>query len=228
MSGDRPLYLWVHELAPGGSIRWQSPKVGHAVYVWKGGITVAGKTFGTDSVVIVEHKGTATIEAGAGGATLVHYHQSEALPNMTVKAGGNVHLIGKDGINIRNDVPRQTVHTLWADAHCPTCDLWLHRSAFSASRPQGEPHMHNAHEIIFVTEGRTIVGKTHLPGTAIAVDAETIYGFGVDEGGAAFLNFRASDPMVRMTSKGKPTTEWISEYDYQVKGIASPATRASQ
>ena len=225
MAAERPLYLWVHELAPGASIRWHSPKVGHAIYVWKGGITVAGQALGDASVVIVEHKGSAAIEAGAGGATLVHYHQSEALPNMTAKAGGNVHVVGKDGLHRRIDAPRNTVHTVWADAHCPTCDLWLHHSKFGLSRPQGEPHMHSAHEIIFVTGGRTVVGKIHPPGTAIAVDAETIYGFGVDEGGADFSNFRPSNPMIRMTAKGKPTTEWMSEYDYMVKGEASPATR---
>ena len=228
MAADRPLYLWVHELSPGGSIRWQAPKVGHAIYVWKGSVTVAGQSLGAESVVIIEHQGGTSIEAGAGGATLVHYHQSEALPNMTAKAGGNVHLLDKAGLHTRVDAPRHTVHTIWADSHCPTCDLWLHHSAFSVPRPQGEPHMHNAHEIIFVTSGRTVVGKTHLPGTAIAVDAETIYGFGIDDGGASFINFRPSNPMIRMTAKGKPTTDWMSEYDYMVTGASNPATRPRQ
>ncbi len=228
MSEDRPLYLWIHELAPGSSIRWQAPKVGHALYVWKGGVKAGAKALGEECVVIVEHKGSTTLEAGPEGATLVHYHQSEALPNQTAKAGGHVHLVDKEGLSTRIDESRHSVHRVRADSHFPTCDLWLHRSAFTAPRPQAEPHMHSEDEIIFCVDGRVIVGKTHLPGTAIAVDAQTIYGFGVDEGGAAFLNFRPSNPKVRMTAKGKPTTEWMSEYDYMVKGLVINNNAATQ
>jgi hypothetical protein len=225
VGADRPLLLWVHEMAPGSSIAWAAPKVGHVAYAWKGSVNANGQALETESVVVVEHGGNCTITAGAGGATLVHYHQSEALPNMTTKAGGHVHLVDSRGLHRRDDAARNTLHTVWADAHCPTCDLWLHKSAFGISRPQGEPHMHNAHEIIFVTSGRVVVGRTHAAGTAVAVDADTIYGFGVDEGGAAFINFRPGDPCVRMTAKGKPLTDWMSEYDYMVKGGVSPATR---
>lgn len=220
---DRPLLLWVHEMAPGSSIALAAPKVGHAAYVWKGGIEANGKALGTESVVVVEHGGNCTITADAGGATLAHYHQSEALPNMTAKAGGHVHFVGADGLHRRDDPSRHTVSTVWADAHCPTCDLWLHKSAFGVSRPQGEPHMHNVDEIIFVVSGRVVVGRIHAPGTAVAVDTDTIYGFGVDEGGASFINFRPRDPSVRMTAKGKPLTDWMSEYDYMVNGGISPA-----
>ena len=223
ITGERPLYAWVHEMAPGSRISFKSPRVGHVAHVWKGSVDADGKPLETGSTVIVEHRGNATVTAGPQGATLVHYHQSEALPNMTEKAGGHAHFVGPNGLHVRDDGPRATVHTVWADAHCPTCDLWLHRSAFGIPRPQGELHMHNDHEIIFVVSGDCIVGRSRKPGTAVAVDAEAIYGFGVGEGGAAFLNFRPGNPQIRFAAKGKPTCDWMSEYDYMVKGGISPA-----
>lgn len=217
---DRPLLLWAHELAPGASIRWESPKFGHVFYVWKGDVQVDGTPVEAERVIVVEHNARARIEAGNGGATLLHFHQSEAQPPLTSKAGGNVHIAPRDGLFSKWDPARACTNTVWVDAHCPTCDLWLHRSVFGKARPQSEPHMHNEDEIIFVVEGGTLVGKMHQPGTAIAVDTETIYAFGVAEGGTAFINFRAVNPFVRMTERGKPMTGWISEWEF-MRGTAS-------
>jgi hypothetical protein len=210
----RPLLLWAHELAPGAELRWQNPKFGHVLYIWKGGVEVDSSPMSEESTVVVEHRANARVKAGPQGATLLHYHQSEDAAPLTQKAGGNVHRVSKEGLFGTRDEVRNCTNTVWADAHCPTCDLWLHRSAFGTPRPQSEPHMHNEDEIIFVVQGGTIVGKTHPPGTAIAVDAETIYGFGVAEGGTAFTNFRPCNPMVKMTKGGKPTTDWISEWEF--------------
>lgn len=213
----RPLLLWAHELAPGAQLRWQNPKFGHVLYVWKGEVDVGATTMGEECTVVVEHRAAATVKAGPEGATLLHYHQSEDAEPLTGKAGGNVHLVSKQGIYATRDEIRNSTTLVWADSHCPTCDLWLHRSGFSMPRPQSEPHMHNEDEIIFVLQGGTILGKTYAPGTAIAVDAETIYAFGVAEGGTAFTNFRPCNPLVRMTRHGKPTTDWISEWDFMHK-----------
>jgi quercetin dioxygenase-like cupin family protein len=219
---DRPLVLWSHELAPGASIRWETPKYGHVLYVWRGDVDVDGTPLEAERVVVVEHNARVAIEAGSSGATLLHFHQSEAHPPMTDKGGGSVHIAPRDGLFSNRDPARSCTNTVWADAHCPTCDLWLHRSAFGKARPQSEPHMHNDDEIIFVVQGGTLVGRMHRPGTAIAVDRETIYAFGVDEGGTAFLNFRAVNPFVRMTERGKPTSDWISEWEFMRGAVAVP------
>lgn len=208
----RPLLLWVHELQPGALLRWRQPKVGHLLYVWKGAVRANGAVAAEKSVVVVEHRAHAEVEAGAQGASLLHYHESESTTVLAQKAGGNVHVVGPQGLTDRRD-ERNSHHTLWADSHCPTCELWFHRSAFVAPRPQGNPHRHDQDEIIFVEEGGTIVGKTHRPGTAIAIDANVIYGFGVAEGGAAFLNFRPRNPAAMLTERRKPKTPWFSEYE---------------
>ncbi len=107
------------------------------------------------------------------------------------------------------------MHTLvWATSHCPTCDLWLHRSTFSKPRPQSGEHMHNSDEIIVVVKGEMMVGKARPVGTAIAIDANTIYGFGVPPDGMAFINFRAVDSLIALTEKGRTVTDWISEWDF--------------
>jgi len=210
---DQRLVLWAHQLAPGSSIHWQSPKFGHVLYVWEGDAQVNETAVDSKSAIVVEHNSDSAVEAGSSGAPILHFHQCESDPPMTTKAGGHVHIPPRGGLFSHDDPSRHGTNTVWADADCPTCDLWLHKSAFRKARPQSEPHMHNEDEIIFVVDGETIVGKFHPPGTAIAVSAETIYAFGVAEGGTAFINFRATNPFVKMTERGKPVTDWISERD---------------
>jgi hypothetical protein len=220
---DRPLHLWAHELSPGAGIRWTTPKFGHVVYIWKGDVRVAGTPVEAGRAVVIEHNANAHVEAGAGGATLLHFHQAETQPPLTTKAGGHVHIPPREGLFSNRDEARHSTNVLFADAHCPTCDLWLHRSSFTRARPQSEPHMHNEDEIIFVVEGGTLVGRMHAPGTAIAVDHETIYAFGVADGGTSFINFRAVNPFVKMTERGIPKTDyWISEWEYMKNASAVP------
>jgi quercetin dioxygenase-like cupin family protein len=66
-----------------------------------------------------------------------------------------------------------------------------------------QPHAHSASEIIFVTEGEIRLGAQVCgAGTAIFIDAETLYGFRAGPDGAAFLNFR-----------GDPAPEYIFKDD---------------
>src|SRR5215471_17388474 len=54
-----------------------------------------------------------------------------------------------------------------------------------------QPHAHTASEIIYVTQGEIQLGSQVAgPGTAIFIDAETLYGFRAGPEGATFLNFR--------------------------------------
>ena len=210
---DRPLFAWVHKLSPDAAIRWARPPVGHVVYVWEGSAVAAGDQGKPDtqleegSVLAVEHGGEAALRAGAGGAKLVHFHQREGA-DPPVKAGGHSHVIGKEGV-FTSSGPRSHGGTvgvrMWLDSSCPTCGLWLHQNSFSDLTPQGKAHYHTEDEIIFVVQGGLVLGRqTHPPGTALAIDANTVYGFGVAEGGMAFINFRPVDPTVIMMSREGP------------------------
>jgi Cupin domain len=56
---------------------------------------------------------------------------------------------------------------------------------------EAQPHAHSSAEIIYVTQGELRLGaRVAGPGTAIYVDADTLYSFGVGPEGATFLNFR--------------------------------------
>jgi quercetin dioxygenase-like cupin family protein len=56
---------------------------------------------------------------------------------------------------------------------------------------EAQPHAHSAAEIIYVTQGELRLGaRVAGPGTAIYVEADTLYGFKVGPEGATFLNFR--------------------------------------
>ena len=215
---DRPLWLWMHELAPGAQIRWDKPALGHVVYVWKGAAGIAGQALAPEWVVSIEHQGNAVIEAGADGATLLHYHSRDTSTAQLDRPGGHVHVRGPDGMvkvkNYNNDMTT----IVWADSKCPTCEVWMHKSEFGTPFPQGLAHFHPEHEIIFVTEGGMIVGRQiHKPGTALAVDSDTVYGFGVDAGGLGFTNFRPSEPHFVMKSRNGPEHAPISEYDHLAK-----------
>lgn len=202
---DRPLWLWVHELMPGTGLRWNAPEVGHVLHVWKGGVALDGQTTGTDAVICIEHGANAFVEAGEYGATLLHYHSRVPHPTQNSRPGGHVHVSDQDGLlKVKNEQYDVTT-TFWLDSKCPNCELWLHKSEIVNPRPQSLPHFHPEDEIIFVVKGGMIVGRRILkPGTALAVDANTTYAFGVDQGGLAFTNFRPTEPHFVMMSRDGP------------------------
>lgn len=211
---ERSLCLWEHQLAPGATLNFAAPLVGHVLFVKSGSVSMEGRSLAPRWVLIVEHQGGARVEAGADGAVLLHFHQSEDLPPMTSKAGGNVHVVPPEGVVTRNDTERGTAHSVFSTSHCPTCDLWLHRTSISKPRPPGGAHRHSADEIIVVTDGQMLLGRARPAGTVIAIEADTVYGFGVPEQGLSFINFRAVDSGMQMIDRGKPNSDWFSEWEY--------------
>jgi quercetin dioxygenase-like cupin family protein len=63
-----------------------------------------------------------------------------------------------------------------------------------APNSEAQAHGHSSSEIIYVTQGELRLGSQLCgPGSAIYVEANTLYGFKVGPEGATFLNFRG-DP----------------------------------
>ena len=109
---DRPLWLWMHELASGAQIRFAQPPLAHLLYVWKGELAADGVSVGAEGVVCVEHLGTTTVTAGQSGATLLHYHSQGPDPTREARPGGGVHVLGCDGIRkVRDDTYYETTTT---------------------------------------------------------------------------------------------------------------------
>jgi hypothetical protein len=188
---ERPLFLWRHDMRAGAWLHFDKPAVGHVLYVLSGAIEVNGATVEENGTACVEHDATADVRA-ARETVLYHFHERE--PRHVSRPGGHVHLTGAKGIlQARHDYANH-LGTLWLDADCPNCELWLHRSEFTAPRQQRHSHYHTTDEIIVLLKGTMKVGNRALrPGTALAIDSHTPYGFGAPETGLAFINFRATD-----------------------------------
>jgi hypothetical protein len=218
-ANNRPLFLWQHTLAPGSAIHWNRPPVGHLIYTWRGCAETDGCRIDEDGMLIVEQDGLAVLRAGATPVTILHFYR----PSTTLVArGGGAHVVNH----------AQALHyampnvegSVFADSSCPNCELWFHknelRGAYAVAR-----HLHTEDEIIFVVKGSMSVGRRQLPvGSALAIDANTVYGFSAGEGGLTFVNFRAQDPfLVMVTPDGNSAP--IREYDFVHDAAAKSAHR---
>ena len=89
----------------------------------------------------------------------------------------------------------------------------MQRNDFRGAKIAGR-HLHTEDEIIFILKGSIVVGRRQLtPGSALAIDANTVYTFTAGEGGLSFINFRAQDPyFIEVTPEGK--SEPMREYEF--------------
>lgn len=206
---DRPLILTEHTLGGDASLRYDRPHTGHVIYVWKGAIAHDTAYLSAGSAVVVEHGAEAELRGTGEGAVLLDFCAAECRDR---RGGGHVHARPAEAAPARRIPGEQKALHLYADAMCPTCELWLHKSVFLGGPDNGvRPHWHNEDEIIFITEGRMLLGARALgAGSAIAVDEGSVYSFMADEAGLAFINFRASDPIYKTRGEDKQVIE-ISE-----------------
>ena len=212
---DRPIRVWTHELEAGAALRWTRAPVDHLIYVWHGEVVCDDEPAKAEGAVVVEHGARASLRA-TQPSTLVHFVLAPGR-NEPTRAGGKVHAIsggavprGEDGLGIR--------HALFADAGCPSCSLWLHRNDFRADYEVGL-HAHSEDEVIFIVAGSMRVGRRELgPGSALAIDRETRYGFFAGAEGVAFVNFRPSHPYALIGDGQAPIDE--AQYIHAAVGTA--------
>jgi hypothetical protein len=206
----RPILLWTHEMQPNAELRWDKPAMGQVAYVWEGSILAGEGELQAGSAILVEHGGAATVRGGANGATMLHFHRPQGHPQPPPGSGGGVHILGPEGAYQSHDGPVAT-NTIYGDSACPTCELWLHKTAVSAGGLMAPRHYHTDDEIIFILSGAMIVGSRELgPGTALAIDSNTIYSFKTGPEGLEFINFRPTHPfMIKVDppGEGKPISE---------------------
>ena len=199
---ERPLLMWQHNLKAGAGLAFDRPATGHVLYVLSGAIDVDGIAVEANGTACIEHGARASVRATTD-TVIYHFHERE--PRHVSRPGGHVHVSGSKGILQARHEHVNHFGTLWADADCPNCELWLHRSEFTAPREQRHSHYHTTDEIIVILQGAMMVGNRALnPGTALAIDTHTPYGFGAPGAGLTFLNFRATDSSnVQMPPEGE-------------------------
>jgi quercetin dioxygenase-like cupin family protein len=200
LTGARdPLHLLRHALAPGTILCLRGEPADRLVYVLDGEIEVDGWALAKGSSMIVEFGAETDFVANEErGAVLLVFNQ--AVRPADARAGGHVHLLPRASVPGTHDLGTQDEigGGLHADAGCPTCTVWLHENDFHCKEGTVVPlHSHSADEIIFVTAGEIKLGnRCYGPGTALAIAANTVYGFEAAPKGLSFVNFRAASPTV--------------------------------
>ena len=193
---DRPIRLWIHELAQGAHIALDAPPVGHCLYVLEGEVIANGQRVPADGAVLVEHHGRAAIQAASAGAKLAHFCQRTPAKTPHSRAGGHVHIAGPKGDYQIEVAGGGGTLTVFGDSGCPTCELWLHRSDLRGPRTQARSHYHTDDEVILFLSGEMLLGGSRMlkPRTALAIDENTHYKFNTGPAGLAFINYRVTEP----------------------------------
>ena len=209
-----PIHLHLAELGPGENLH-VGPLAGDcAAYVWQGDVEAGPKGKGValaaGSSAIVERGGALELTGGLGGAQVLLFSAVEGSDGAgagdgaaNVQKGGHVHLLPAARVPRMAPEPGSAGVSggLHADSACPSCTVWLHENHFpggmelSAEQTARGVHSHTEDEIIFVIGGEIRLGsKLYGPGTALAIAADTLYGFTAGPAGLSFVNFRAAMP----------------------------------
>jgi hypothetical protein len=187
-----PIHLHVHRLRAGASLRFTSAATDHLIYVWTGTAVAEDTELGPRSTAIVEYGASLTMAGGSEGAVLVEFNMQRRTPS--ARGGGHIHLLPQDCVP-RVDVNegKRVGMALHADSLCPTCQVWLHENDYADADVETAVHSHSAHEVIFVRAGEIRLGhRLHGPGTALAIAADTKYGFRSGPHGLSLVNFRGA------------------------------------
>lgn len=216
-----PILLHRICLAAGGSIAIGDAGAGQAYYVRSGAVTVFGQLVGAGGSIVVEHGAAADLLA-SGPSELFCFAIGDANAQAVTRPGGRVHVLPPAQVPrcVDFDGAGQYGGALYADAACPTCEIWLHETIVHAG-VEVELHSHSEDEIILVIEGEIILGQRAFgPGTAVAVARKTLYGFHAGREGLAFLNFRPRSPVYEPRDRSRPP---VDERQYYLDRMPAPA-----
>jgi len=188
------IHLHLHRLGGGATLNVDGTPTDRLIYIWKGAVEAGGRNLAPRSTAIVEHGSSLRLTALEPDTSVLEFHRRQR--GNEHRAGGHVHLLPSDRVpRVDNAAGSRTGMALHADAQCPTCQVWLHENDFGEAGGEVAVHSHSEDEVIFVRAGSVRLGKRlHGPGTAIAIAANTKYGFMAGPEGLSILNFRAAAP----------------------------------
>ena len=188
------IHLHLHRLGRAASLSVEGTPTDRLIYVWKGAIEAGGRNLSARSTAIVEYGSVLRLTALEADTSLLVFHRRQR--DNDHHAGGHVHLLPSARVpRIDNAGGTRTGMALHADAQCATCQVWLHENDFGEAGGEVAVHSHSEDEVIFVRAGSMRLGsRLHGPGTAIAIAANTKYGFTAGPEGLSILNFRSAAP----------------------------------
>jgi hypothetical protein len=185
----------MHRLGPDASITLTGDPTDLALFVWQGSAAAGGAALGAKSSAVIEYGAALQITATEEGAVILTFNQADRCAD--APKGGHVHILPSDR------VPRTHAlggsegigGALHADAGCPTCSVWLHENSYAMADKETTVHSHSEDEVIFIHTGSVRLGnRIYGSGTALAIAANTKYGFHSGPNGLGFVNFRATSP----------------------------------
>lgn len=212
-AGDAaPIHLALHHLNDDRRLTLAGEPAARLAFVWSGAITAGGQELPSGSVVIAEQGARIELVGCEADSRVVVFGAANPAP--AAGAGSHIHILpGDQAPRIEGLGASAVGGTLFADGGCPTCRVWLHENRFPAglpapSDPQAGVHSHEESEIIFVTGGQMRLGtRLFGPGTAIAIQAGTLYSFLPGDAGLTFVNFRAGRPGLIHFADGRSSDE---------------------
>lgn len=190
-----PIHVTVHELSADASLTLTGDPADLALFVWQGSVEAGGAVLDETSSAVVEYGASLQVTAGADGAVVMAFNLSER--GADALGGGHVHILPSDRVprTDRLGGNEGIGGALHADAGCPTCKVWLHENSYAMADKETTVHSHSEDEVIFVHTGSVRLGnRIYGPGTALAITANTKYGFFSGPDGLGFVNFRGSSP----------------------------------
>jgi len=194
-SEQDPLHLSAYEIADGASLHLEARGAELSFFVWKGSAEASGTRLDERASGVIEPGASLDLVGNEGGATILVFNRQAG--DAASPGKGRVLLLPADR------VPRTFAMggnegvggALHADAHEPTPHVWLHENDFDIPDNETVLHSHSEDEVIFVRRGSIRLGnRTYPEGTALAIAADTKYGFHSGPEGLGFVNFRASSP----------------------------------
>ncbi len=196
-----PLHLHLYEIAVGHPLQIEQSAIDRVIYIWRGSVRAGGHLLSEGSSAIVEHGRSLNLQGEGTMSRILVFAAANA--SHQSRPGGHVHLMPVERVP-RTKVAegsRAAVGGMHANSECPTCQVWLHENTFPGVAAVSKEesvlgiHSHTEDEIIFVTDGQIRLGsRLHGPGTALAIAANTLYGFTAGPEGMRFVNFRAGQP----------------------------------
>jgi hypothetical protein len=166
-----------------------------ALFVWKGAVEAGGARLEEKSSAVIESGASLRVAAGEGGATLLAFNLRETVAREAT--GGHVHILPRERVPRTESLGGNEGigGALHADAQCPSCSVWLHENSYAMADKETAVHSHSEDEVIFVHTGSIRLGnRIYGAGTALAIAADTKYGFFSGPDGLGFVNFRGTSP----------------------------------
>lgn len=194
------LHLYYVDVGQGERLQWDKAGDDWCGYLLAGRIAINGKPLDGGGSFVVEHGAGARIEASEPARIALFGNRRAG-----AKPGGKVHILTSDRVPNNEAAPHPddiATSSMHADAHCATCDLWLHGNHFQEGA-EVTLHSHSEDEIILVLGGEILLGsRRYGADTAVAVAKDTVYGFRAGKGGMKMVNFRVGVPSATSAKTG--------------------------